>query len=171
MTTDPEGALSTLDGLLDVPWDTIGSRTHVKHAEREIRTLKERIRSTEHGVKFNCAARFTRWIVYGCVSSLNALRQNDEGASPREVFTGIKTDFNRDFKVSFGEYVQAHVAPVPSNGPEGRTVAAIALCGTGNSKGSVRFYDVKTEAPFMADSHLFLCLRGHHRLPKQVCCC
>ena len=53
MTTDPEGALSTLDGLLDVPWDTIGSRTHVEHAEREICTIKERVCSIEHDVKFN----------------------------------------------------------------------------------------------------------------------
>ncbi len=38
-----------------------------------------------------------------------------------------------------------------SNGPEERTVGAIALCGVGNRKGSVYWYDLKTEAVFMGD--------------------
>ena len=74
MTTDPEATLAKLDGLVDVPWDTIGSTTHVEHAEREVRTIKERLRCIEHGVGFKCAIRFARWIVYSVVSSLNVTR-------------------------------------------------------------------------------------------------
>jgi hypothetical protein len=35
--TDPDASFKCLDGLIDVPWDTIGSRTHVEHAERVVR--------------------------------------------------------------------------------------------------------------------------------------
>ncbi len=58
MTTNPEATLAKLDGLVDAPCDTIGSRTHVEHAEREVRTIKERLRCIEHGVGFKCAIRF-----------------------------------------------------------------------------------------------------------------
>ncbi len=44
------------------------------------------------------------------------------------------------------------VKVTPNNGPEEQTVAAIASCGTGNSKGTVWWYDVKTLAPFQADT-------------------
>ena len=117
--TDPESSLKTLDGLVDVPWDTVGSRTHVEHAEREVRVIKERLRATEYGVKFRIAKRFAKWTVYGCVSALNVTRQNIDGLSARESFTGIKCDYKRDFRIAFGDYAQVHVAPIPSR--TGRT--------------------------------------------------
>ena len=138
-------------GLVDAPWDTIGSRTHVEHAERVIRVIKERLRALEQNVNFRVARRFARWTVYGCVNALNVTRQNTDGISAREAFTGIKADYKRDFRVAFGDYAQVFVATDPSNGPQSRTVGAIALCGTGNSKGSVYWYDLKTEAVFMGD--------------------
>lgn len=152
ITTDPEKALVALDELIDVVIENTGSGSHEEHVEREIRTVKERLRAMEHGVSFRIASRLARWTVYGCISALNATRLNHEGISPREAFTGIKTDFKKDFRVAFGDYAQVHVKTEPSNGPDERTVAAIALCGTGNSKGTVWWFDVKTLAPFQADT-------------------
>ncbi len=140
-TTDPEASFKCLDGMIDVLWDTIGSRTHVEHAEREIRVIKERLRSLEYGVSFRIARRFAKWTVYGRVSALNATRQNYEGISAREAFTDIKADYKRDFRVAFGDYAQVAVETKPSNRPAARTVGAMALCGSGNSKGSVYWYD------------------------------
>ena len=40
VTTDPERALAKLDGMVNCAWDTVGSRDHEEHAEREIRLIR-----------------------------------------------------------------------------------------------------------------------------------
>lgn len=89
VSTDPAKALAALDGLIDAVIDNTGSGSHEEHVEREIRTVKERLRAMEHGVPFRIPSRLARWTVYGCVSALNATRLNNEGISPREAFTGV----------------------------------------------------------------------------------
>ena len=150
ITTDPEKALAKLDGLVDCAWDTVGSRDHEEHAEREIKFLKERMRCTEHGVPFRVANRFARWVAYSCVAAINASRSVENNISPRESFTGVKLDYKRDLRVAFGDYAQVSIAESGNSGPGARTVSAIALCHTGNSKGTVVWYDLKKETEFRA---------------------
>ena len=150
ITADPERALAKLEGLVDADWDTVGSRDHEEHAEREIKFVKERLRCMEHGVPFRVANRFARWSVYGCVSAINASRSVEGNLSPRESFTGVKLDYKRDLRVAFGDYAQVSIAESGENGPQTRTISAIALCPTGNSKGTVFWYDLKKETEFQS---------------------
>jgi hypothetical protein len=87
---------------------------------------------------------------------LNATRQNIDGISARKAFTGNKSDYARDYRVAFGDYAQVTVEIKPSNGPEARTIGAIALGGSGNSKGSVYWYDIITESEFMGNKWVSL---------------
>lgn len=95
-----------------------------------------------------------KWIVYMATASLKMLF-GPEGSTTcsRESFTGIMDRAKGDIRAQFGEYAQVHVAfgAHEKNGPKERTVAAIALCGTGNEKGWWWFYNVKTQAAFIAD--------------------
>ena len=73
--------------------------------------------------------------------------------SAKDSFTGVKPNYKRDFKAEFGEYVQAHVSPnhIDKSGPKPRAIGAIALCPTGNDKGSWWFMSLKKNGFFMAD--------------------
>ena len=138
IVTDPAKQLSELKGKVPYNIDTVGSRTHVADAEVEIRIIKERIRSAERGLPFNLPRRLVKWIVYGCIRACNITLSEGQTTSPRENFTGVKPNYKRDFRAEFGEYVQATVMPGPTekNGPKPRAVGAIALCGTGNDRGT-----------------------------------
>jgi len=63
--------------------------------------------------------------------------------SPREVVTGIKTDYDRDMSLEFGSYCQVY-QPKRNNELEPRTVGCIALCPKLNSTGSVIFLNLNT---------------------------
>jgi hypothetical protein len=61
--------------------------------------------------------------------------------SPKELFTGIKTNYIRDCKIGFGEYVQVHEDDQITNTLKERTLAAISL---GNLQGSYKFLSLTT---------------------------
>ena len=50
------------------------------------------------------------------VSAINATRITEDGISPREAFTGIKLDFKRDVRATFGDYAQVSVATGNNSG-------------------------------------------------------
>ena len=54
-----------------------------------------------------------------------------------------KVDFNRDLRVSFGEYVECY-SPSTDNTMAERTQSCLALCPTNNKNGSVLFYSLKS---------------------------
>jgi hypothetical protein len=54
---------------------------------------------------------------------------------PREVFLGRKLDYNKDIKLSFGDYAQVHQDDVITNTMAERTVGALALGPMGNIQG------------------------------------
>ena len=67
---------------------------------------------------------------------------------------GVKTNYARDVRAEFGEYVQAKVVTteLTSRGTSERTVGAIALVSADNNKGTWWFMSLRTGAPFRADS-------------------
>ena len=131
----------------------VGSRTHVADAEVEIRTIKERLRCTEAGLPYRLCKRAIKWAAYGIVQAYNVVLRAGQEVAARELFTGVKTVYKRDFRAEFGEYVQAHVIPsgLDKAGPTQRAVGAVALCGTGNHKGTHWFLSLRTGKVFMAD--------------------
>ena len=64
--------------------------------------------------------------------------------SPREIITGMKMDYKRDCRLEFGEYVEVHDKPTPTNGMKSCTGPCVALGPTGNIQGTYKFMDIKT---------------------------
>jgi hypothetical protein len=153
IVVDPAKELAQMEGKLPFNISTVGSRTHVADAEVQIRTAKERIRSSTHGLPFNVARSLVRWQVYGGVYTFNILLRTGQSVSSRELFTGVKPVYKRDIRAEFGEYVQAHVSPgdVHTRGSKERTVGAIALCSADNDRGTWWFLNLKTKGYFKAD--------------------
>ena len=58
--------------------------------------------------------------------------------------TGIKLDYSKHFRLTFGSYVQVHDEPRPTNSPTARTVGAITLGPTGNLQGGHKLLNIRT---------------------------
>jgi hypothetical protein len=153
IVVDPAKELAQMEGKIPYNVSTVGSRAHVTDAEVQIRTVKERLRSSTHGLPFNAAKSLIRWQVYGSVYTFNILLRQGQSVSSRELFTGVKPMFTRDIRAEFGEYVQAHVSPgeILTRGSKERTVGAIALCSADNDRGTWWFLNLKTKGYFKAD--------------------
>ena len=153
IVVDPAKALSALVGTTPRNITVVGSRMHVADAEVEIRTVKERLRSSTHGLPYDAPRRLVRWQVYGAVMTFNMLLRQGQTVSSRELFTGVKTNYTRDVRAEFGEYVQAHVSPgeIKKRGADERTVGAIAMCSADNQRGTYWFMALKTGTFFRAD--------------------
>lgn len=149
---DPGRSLTMLEGKVPYRINTVDSRTHVADAEVEIKTIKERMRSTEARLPYKLPRRAVRFLANGVVGAYNTTLRAGETVSPRELFTGIKFDYARDMKFEFGQYVQATVIPQDSekNGNKPRAVASIALCSTGNDRGGCWFMSLKKKTFFNA---------------------
>lgn len=153
IVVDPAKALAGLVGILPKNVIVVGSRMHVSDAEVEIRTVKERLRASTLGLPYDAPRRLVRWQVYGAVLTFNIILRQGQTVSSRELFTGVKTNYKRDVRAEFGEYVQAHVLPdgMKKRGPDERTVGAIALCSADNQKGTYWFMSLKNRSYFRAD--------------------
>ena len=153
VVVDPFKSLASLAGLLPRNITVVGSRAHVADAEVEIRTVKERVRSSTHGLPYNAPRRLVRWQVYGAVMTYNMLLRQGQTVSSRELFTGVKTNYSRDVRAEFGEYVQAHVSPSEMNirGTQERTVGAVALISADNDRGTWWFMGLTKGTFFRAD--------------------
>jgi hypothetical protein len=153
IVVDPAKELAGLVDTTSKNITVVGSRMHVSDAEVEIRTIKERMRSSTHGLPYDAARRLVRWQVYGAVMTYNMILRQGQTVSSRELFTGVKTNYLRDVRAEFGEYVQAHVSPGELNkrGPGERTVGAIAMCSADNQRGTYWFMSLKTGSFFRAD--------------------
>ena len=153
---DPQKSIAALDGKIDCTMDISGARQHVSIIERSIRTVKERMRSIENGLYFKCPRRFIKGLGYSAVEHINMFPRSDQKdeVSPRELFTGIKLDYNRDVRnLAFGSYVQAHEDfDNNTNLPRERTRGCIALYPKCNSAGSWKFYSLKTNLEITRDN-------------------
>ena len=137
---------SELNGM-GIVVNPAGPGQHVPVIENGIRQVKERYRAHVCSLPYDLPIHLSEWLVSFCVSRLNLLPSGvtDSMVVPREAFTGRKTDYERDLRVEFGEYVQAIDATITkTNSTEPRTQGAIALCPTGNLAGSVRFFCLET---------------------------
>ena len=154
--TDGEGALKALTdwlGDLKIQLDVTAAGEHVKLIERCIRELKERCRAILSTLPYKLPMVLMTWLIYFVVSRINLTPSTvgNNFISPREQLTGVRPDFNRDLRVSFGEYVETHEPdPQPislkNNVHTDRTEAAIALLPLGNLDGSVMFFCLSTNS-------------------------
>ena len=144
---DGEGSMKHLKpviGDLGIKLNTASKGEHVPEVERAIRQIKERCRSIINTVPYPMDDLLITHMVYFCVRAINMIPRSDSTESPKEMFTGVKIDFNRDCKIEFGAYVQVHEDEEITNTMKARTAGAIALGPVGNAQGSYQFLNLST---------------------------
>ena len=132
--------------LGNVSLEICGPDEHVPEVERSIRTMKETMRATAHGLPYR---RLPKIMIIELVAMathcLNGFPKEDgvsEHMSPYSIVTGrSRMDYNK-IPLEFGSYVQLLDRSV--NTIRSRTIGAIALNPTGNENGAYRFMSLKT---------------------------
>ena len=71
-------------------------------------------------------------------------RSENFGFSPRDIMTGLSTDYDRDCKVDIGSYVEASTDATATNDNTERTRSCVALGPVGNRQGSVKCFDIES---------------------------
>ena len=96
--------------LNNIHLDPVPPEEHVGEVERSVRTIKERVRATAHGLPFTQLPRILiRELVIFSVNSLNQLPADDglsEFMSPQVIMTGRNNMDYNNLKIEFGSYAQ-----------------------------------------------------------------
>ena len=104
---------------------------HVPEAERNNRTIKERIRAAFHRLPYKAMPRvMIRYLSMECTSKLNIFPAKagiSPYYSPRILLNQRTLDYKKECQVPFGAYVQAHNQPTYTNSNAPRTLDAIYL--------------------------------------------
>jgi hypothetical protein len=133
--------------ILPIPLHTVTTNGHVPEVERSIRTMKENMRSTVHGMPFRRLPKLLiQRLVHYTTQNLNQLPRPDGGilehTSPDLILRGRpRPDYN-DLSLEFGSYVQ--ILDSSTNTLRARTLGAITLDRTGNADGSYHFLSLRT---------------------------
>ena len=104
---------------------------HEPHIERCIRLVKERYRAFYHGCPFNSHPKIM--IIRGASEAVKWLNTFPPAGgmsaqySPRAIILGRPVDYDKQCKVKFGSYVEAHNPNDPTNTPKERTISGIFL--------------------------------------------
>jgi hypothetical protein len=130
----------------DVKVSICPADSHVPEAERAIRTMKETVRATIHGMPYNRLPRLmVRELVAFAARTYNMFPSLDgisATLSPEAIVTGKpKTDYNC-LELEFGTYVQVYDGT--SSDTKSRTLGAIALNPRGNTSGDHDFMSLAT---------------------------
>jgi hypothetical protein len=111
---------------------------HVPEVERQIRVIKERVRSIVQTLPYSKMPNKMKiamicYVVYW----LNAMPKHDQRLSPRDIIMGEENlDYKRVCQLPFGAYVQVHDDLDITNTMESRSTGAINLGPTGNLQGT-----------------------------------
>lgn len=147
--------------------NTTAAREYVGVVERKIRHIKEKGRATTSEYPFEwIPVMVLIYTAYFCVFWLNAFPKRSEnfGFSPREIMTGLTTDYKRDCKVDPGSYVEASTNATVTNDNAERATSCVALGPAGNRQGSIKCFSIETgeiltrrtvtAIPWPRDNHL-----------------
>jgi Reverse transcriptase (RNA-dependent DNA polymerase) len=134
--------------ILPIQLNVVPADAHVGDVERSIRTIKERVRSTIHGLPFRRYPKLMiRELVFSATKWLNQFPADggiSDTLSPFTIMTGRpNVDFNT-LKLEFGSYVQVFEDNFPTNSMKSRNTGAITLSHTGNSQGDYYFMSLET---------------------------
>jgi hypothetical protein len=144
-----DGEYTTMQASFpDIRFTICAADDHVPEIERAVRTVKETIRATIHGMPFPYLPRvLVKELVAFAIRTINMLPHRDGVSatmSPATIVTGEpKTDF-QTLRLEFGTYVQVYDGT--SNDTKSRTLGAIALNPTGNTSGDYYFMSLATGA-------------------------
>jgi len=146
---------------------------HVGEVEQSIRTMKERARTTIHGLPFKRLPKvMIQALVYHAAKGLNQFPAKNgisDTLSPLTIMTGRANPDYDELKLQFGSYVQVFQDNTPSNTTSSRNTGVIVLNPTGNAQGDyffnvTRHWKTLVPAPMDRKSHdqcSHLCSRSH----------
>jgi hypothetical protein len=137
--------------LLPVHFNIVAADGHVGEIERSVRTIKERLRSSVHGLPYRRLPKLViRRLVIDVVGCLNLFPWRNgisDHLSPTAIVTGqARPDYASMRMIEFGAYAQVFDDHTPTNTPYARTLGAIALDPTGNAQGAYHFMSLATGA-------------------------
>ena len=126
------------------------AQEHVPRAERNNRTIKERVRATYHALPYEHLPRtVVKYLVSEATKKLNFF-PNKNGVSkhysPRMIVHQENLDFDRHCKHAFGEYVLAHDEPDRTNMNAPRALDCIYLRPTATRQGGHELLHLQTNA-------------------------
>jgi len=149
---DPQSGLKSLQGSFPgIEIDVSGAGDHLDKIDTKTRRLKELMRSVVAGLPYKLKRDRVKDLVTYAVSCTNlkstsALATN---VCPRVRFTGFKPDYQTEFGLSFGDYVETY-NPTSKNKSNDifteRTQPCIALYPAGNRNGSWVFWGLSTKS-------------------------
>ena len=107
---DGEAAIQNSDRVaarIGCPVVVLAPNTHVSAVERRIRTLKERARLLIFSLPYKLSRTLFPALLSWIVHRLNGepTTQRADGATPNEVWNGVKTNIPRECEFHFGEFV------------------------------------------------------------------
>jgi hypothetical protein len=121
---------------------------HVPEAERNNRTIKERVRAAHHRLPYKALLRqLIRYLVTTQASQLNLFPAKGGISpyySPRTILGLPILDYEKHCAVPFGAYVQANHETNQTNSNAARTLDAIYLRPALNMQGGHELYDLNS---------------------------
>lgn len=134
-TMEVDGGLRKLFEPLQDEWGIVVRPTnrddHVPEAERNIRTIKERVRCKLHELPFSMIPGvMIRHLVMYQTLMLNVFPAKggiSSHYSPHVILGRRHIDFDKHYKCEFGEFVLTHMEPKPSNKGDMRGIDSIYL--------------------------------------------
>jgi hypothetical protein len=132
----------------DITMNYATAGEHVPEAERNNRTIQERIRATYHNLPYAMIPKvMLRYLAMICTQQLNYFPVKGGISpyySPHVILTGKAIDYNKHCQIPFGAYVQANNEPNPTNTNAPRTIDCIYLRPFPNIQGGHELMDLKT---------------------------
>ena len=141
--------------IMDAVKDELGctmnyypAQEHVSEAERNIRTIGERIRALFHLLPYNKLPKvMLKHLTLLCTRQLNYFPAKGGVSayfSPHVIMTGTDLDYAKHCQIPFGAYVQANEDKPPKNNNKPRTLDAIYLSPMTNKQGGHWVMDLRT---------------------------
>ena len=120
----------------------------VPEVERNIRLIKERLRSMLAGMPYSkIPTNFKRELILTCASMLNVIPREasvSNTLSPMELLTGRSLDYKKLCVLAPGTYCLVHEEHLPRNSMRERATGAIAIGPTATLQGAYRFLSLRS---------------------------
>ena len=140
--------MNEVNDNLDIEMNYTSRGEHVPEAERNNRTIGERIRGTYHNLPYKAMPRIMlRYLAMVSTNQLNLFPAKGGVSaylSPSMILTGKNLDFEKHCQVPFGAYVQANQENDPTNTQAPRTIDAIYLRPMTNIQGGHELMNLHT---------------------------
>jgi hypothetical protein len=142
------GMMEQVEDDLDVDMNFTNAQDHVPEAERNNRTIKERIRAAYHRLPYKAIPR----IMINYLAMIQANKLNlfpvkggvSKYYSPRMILNQTNLDYTKHCVVPFGAYVQANHESTKTSSNVTRTLDAIYLRPAQNQQGGHELMDLNS---------------------------